>query len=97
MLLEASITRTPVIASNIGSIPELVTDKGNGLLFEAGNSEALYEKLMMIIRHPALLRDMTKSSQQIKSLRDQAREIETIYRTVLDSSTEDCHCSSSSD
>jgi glycosyltransferase involved in cell wall biosynthesis len=96
-LLEASITSTPVIASNIGSIPELVTDKENGLLFEAGNSEALYEKLMMIIRHPALLRDIRKSSQQIKSLRDQASEIETIYRTVLQSSTEDCHCSSPSD
>jgi glycosyltransferase involved in cell wall biosynthesis len=95
-LLEASITSTPVIASNIGSIPELVTDKQNGLLFEAGNSEALYEKLMMIIRRPALLRDITKSSQQIKSLQDQAKEIETIYRAVLQSSTEDCHCSSPS-
>ena len=35
----------PVIASNIGSLPELVVDGVNGYLFEAGNAEALAETI----------------------------------------------------
>lgn len=38
----------PVIASNVGSLPELVMDGVNGYLFEPGNSEALVEKIMLL-------------------------------------------------
>lgn len=46
--LESFQYSKPVIASNIGSLPELVEDGVNGYLFEAGNSEQLAEKVKML-------------------------------------------------
>lgn len=43
--LESFQYSKPVIASNIGSLPELVTDGVNGFLFEAGNASALIETI----------------------------------------------------
>ena len=43
--LESFQYSKPVIASNIGSLPELVIDGINGYLFEAGNEEALIEAI----------------------------------------------------
>lgn len=40
-ILEAYSFKKPVIASNIGGLPSIVKDGETGLLFEAGNSEAL--------------------------------------------------------
>lgn len=43
--LESFQYSKPVIASNIGSLPELVVDGVNGFLFEAGNDKALVEAI----------------------------------------------------
>lgn len=43
--LEAFQYYKPVIASNIGSLTELVTDGFNGYLFEPNNATALFEKI----------------------------------------------------
>lgn len=43
--LESFQYSKPVIASNIGSLPELVADGVNGFLFEAGNASALIETI----------------------------------------------------
>ncbi|MCD8380786.1 MAG: glycosyltransferase [Lachnospiraceae bacterium] len=46
--LESFQYSKPVIASNIGSLPELVQDGANGYLFEAGNAEQLAEKIRLL-------------------------------------------------
>ena len=43
--LESFQYSKPVIASNIGSLPELVVDGVNGFLFEAGNDKALVKAI----------------------------------------------------
>ena len=43
VIIEAMNKGLPVIASNIGAIPELVNDGYNGYLFEAGNVESLHD------------------------------------------------------
>ena len=43
--LESFQYSKPVIASNIGSLPELVIDGVNGFLFEAGNDKDLFEAI----------------------------------------------------
>jgi glycosyltransferase involved in cell wall biosynthesis len=40
-LLEAQSASIPVIVSDIGSLPELVTNKKNGFLFDSGNKNSL--------------------------------------------------------
>ena len=47
-LLEAQLMKKPVIATNVGGIPELMKDKENGFLIERGDSEKLIEYLQII-------------------------------------------------
>jgi len=46
VIYEANEIGLPVLASNIGGIPEITTEKS--LLFEAGNKKDLLEKIMML-------------------------------------------------
>ena len=47
-LLEAQLMKKPVIATNVGGIPELMKDKENGFLIEKGDSQKLIECLQII-------------------------------------------------
>lgn len=47
-ILESFSLGTPVIASNIGGIPELIQDGYNGLLFENDNRQSLIEQISRI-------------------------------------------------
>jgi hypothetical protein len=47
-LLEAQLMKKPVIATNVGGIPELMKDKESGFLIEKGDSEKLIEYLQII-------------------------------------------------
>lgn len=44
-LLEAANAQLPIIAANVGGMPELIEHKFNGLLFEKGNAKDLAEKI----------------------------------------------------
>jgi glycosyltransferase involved in cell wall biosynthesis len=46
VIIEAFAGGTPVIASSIGEAKNLVNNKVNGLLFEAGNENDLFEKVL---------------------------------------------------
>jgi len=80
---EAFVTKTPVIASAIGCIPEFVKDGENGALFEARNPNDLYEKMEMLIDNPKLIEDFKNNIYLPKSIAEQARELEEVYRGVL--------------
>lgn len=62
VIYESFSTGTPVIGSNIGGIPELITDGYNGFLFEAENSESLKDKLLKIINNKELLKEFENNS-----------------------------------
>jgi len=47
--LEAFSVATPVIGSNSGGIPDIITKEYNGLLFEKENAEELSQKMMQLI------------------------------------------------
>jgi glycosyltransferase involved in cell wall biosynthesis len=79
---EAFATGTPVIASNIGCIPEFVVDGVNGLLFETGNAEDLHRKIMMILEDPSLIGRLQKNISPPRSIKDQSKEIEELYVTL---------------
>jgi glycosyltransferase involved in cell wall biosynthesis len=64
--LESFIHSKPVIASNIGSLPELVKDKYNGYLFEPGNEKSLVEKIKLLDNDDLLLEMGKNSFSQLK-------------------------------
>jgi len=57
-LLEASLMEKPVIATNVGGIPELMEDQKTGFLVEKGNSEDLIEKILLLINDQHKARQM---------------------------------------
>lgn len=57
-IIEAFACGLPVIASNIGSIPEYVTHRGIGLLFQPGDVEDLVQQVLWAFAHPEGLRAM---------------------------------------
>lgn len=65
VIVEAYSRGVPVVASNIGVVPELVTDKHTGLLFEAGNALDLAEKARWMWDHPAEASAMGRNGLKI--------------------------------
>ena len=64
-IVEAYATGTPVIASRLGAIAELVEDGQTGLLFTAGDSDDLAEKVTWAIHHPEDMARMGKHARQV--------------------------------
>jgi glycosyltransferase involved in cell wall biosynthesis len=54
VVLEAMRAGLPIVATNVGAIPEIVVDGVNGLICEKGNPEALADKILYLADRPAL-------------------------------------------
>ena len=82
MVIEALIAKTPVIASNIGCIPEFIEDGATGLLFETGNAEDLFYKMKLVLENPSLINKFKSNIKPVKTIQEQAKEIEAIYEDL---------------
>lgn len=65
--LESFQYSKPVIASNIGSLPELVVDGVNGFLFEAGNDEVLAETIKKFDDNKRVLKMGAESRKRLET------------------------------
>jgi len=57
-VLESFALGKPVIASNLGGLPELIKDNETGLLFNAGDKKDLKEKILKLYQSPWLIKIM---------------------------------------
>lgn len=64
VIMEAMALQKPVVASNVGGIPDLIKDGQNGFLFEVGNSNELAEKLRTLLNNKALAIEMGKRGRE---------------------------------
>jgi len=72
--IEAFAKGTPVIASNIGAIAELVDSGRVGLHFRPGDSEDLADKVEWMIAHPAEVAQMRREARAEFEAKYTARE-----------------------
>lgn len=54
-ILEAMSARTPIVATRVGGIPEVVEDSKEGFLVDKSNAAALAQGLLNYINHPELI------------------------------------------
>lgn len=81
---EAFIAKTPVIASNIGALPELVIDSENGLLFRVGDAGNLRAKMEAIIENPGLIEKLGANIKPVKTMEAHAGQLEAIYNGLIE-------------
>jgi glycosyltransferase involved in cell wall biosynthesis len=87
--IEAFAKGTPVVASNIGAIPELVHPERSGLLFRPGDPTDLAAKINWLLAHPQQLAQMrltTRAEFESKyTASDNYKRLIEIYQSALDS------------
>ena len=64
VIIEAMSVKTPVIASNIGGIPELIRDGFDGFLVPPDNSEILAERIIYLLKYPEISIKMGKNAYE---------------------------------
>jgi len=88
-LLEAMAAAKPVVASNVGGIPELVKNGVNGILVDNNSSKGLADAVTFLLENPELARNMglrnRKYVAQNFSWEKTAMMTSTLYNEILSS------------
>jgi len=85
-ILEALSTQTPVIASNVGGVSEIIKHSDNGWIFKNEDTKELSGLLQSIVDGPDKIEKVSSNITPIKSIEENAREYQKIYDTLLRSS-----------
>jgi GT2 family glycosyltransferase/glycosyltransferase involved in cell wall biosynthesis len=85
VIREAFLAAVPVVASNIGGIPEAVAHEHNGLLFPAGDVDALSRSLERLLDEPGLLTRLSAgaAATPVRSADDDAAATRRLYEALL--------------
>lgn len=81
VIRNAFLSHTPVITTNLGSLPELINEKNSGLLFENENADDLAEKINSIIKDRRILNNFKFPKQ--KNVIENAEELIGIYKNFI--------------
>jgi glycosyltransferase involved in cell wall biosynthesis len=87
VILEAFAHQTPVIASDLGGMTELVQHGKNGLLFEPGDPVDLSRQIQRLIDEPELLKQLQAGIEPVKGTQKELDEVEQIYQQVTASAS----------
>ncbi|SRR5579884_145857 len=79
VIQEAKLAGLPVLGSDVSGLAEIVTPGRDGWLFPLGDSVALAERLREVIEQPARLDALSPDAASVRSLDDQARELDAHY------------------
>ncbi len=83
VVLEAFATRTPVIATRLGNMLELVDHEENGLLFEPNSADDLYVQMRRWIEDPGLRQHLNAGIPKVRTHAEEMAEILNIYQALL--------------
>lgn len=82
VLAEASLTRTPVIASNLGAIPEFVHHGKNGFLFSPNDHIDLARWMEKFLENPELVRLLGSNQTPPEDMSVHSRKVLRIYKGI---------------
>jgi len=88
-IIEAFGTGLAVVASNRGAMPSMVRDRDTGVLFTAGNSESLTEKVLELHHNPSMRRFVSRNARaEFERLYTRERHYEGLLR-IYQAATEE--------
>jgi glycosyltransferase involved in cell wall biosynthesis len=82
VILEAFAHRTPVIASDLGGMAELVEHNTNGLRFKVGDAADLASQIRRLIEEPGLLAQLREGISAVRTVSEEIDELMSFYETV---------------
>lgn len=87
VLIEAMTAKLPIVASNVGGIPEIIEDGVNGLLVTPKNKKELAQAIKKYIDSPDLAAEFTKigytKAKENFDAKMMAKNTEEIYEEIL--------------
>ncbi len=81
VLMEARATGLPVVATSVGSIPEVIADGLSGFLVPPGDPGALAERLGCLTGNPALRREMGRQGRKFV---EEKHDIDKLNRRLVE-------------
>lgn len=79
VIYSAFATQTPVIATDLGGMAEVVHQDVNGLLFPLGNSHLLCEQMKRAVVQPELVDQLRRGIPDVKTTEQDVEELEALY------------------
>jgi glycosyltransferase involved in cell wall biosynthesis len=87
VILEALASRTPVICTPVGSIPEVLDDRRTALFVAPGDEAAIARSILTLLDHPDIGRALSEAGaalyQRLFTMEAFARSIGTLYATLM--------------
>jgi glycosyltransferase involved in cell wall biosynthesis len=86
VLIEAMALGKPIVASNVGGIPDLVTHNHNGLLFPPANVAGLADSMNVLLHDPEKRAKMGEKGKDVAAdfgVEAMVQKVERLYAEVL--------------
>jgi len=87
-IAEAMYSGLPVIATNVGGIPEVVKDDETGILVPPRDSKALSEAILTLIDNPEMAKSMGEKGREVAACKftgeRYARDMEKLYTSLIE-------------
>jgi glycosyltransferase involved in cell wall biosynthesis len=82
VIQSALATKTPLIATDLGGLSELIREGHNGLLFPLNDSMTLRNQLLRVLHDRQFLQQLRENIAPERTVGDMVDDIESIYRSV---------------
>ena len=90
VIVEAMAQGTPVVATDVGGVTEIITDKVTGLLHRPGDDADLAEKILSLLSNRTLGESLVEAGRRLVedrfTIRQFAASIARLYREAIDHS-----------
>ncbi len=82
VIQSALATKTPVVATDLGGMSELIEHDRNGLLFKLNDPLSLANQLLRLLNEKGLLERLTKNIERQRTIAEMVDEIECVYDRI---------------
>lgn len=83
--VEAMMREIPVICTNVGGLPEVVSDKSNGFVVDKNNVKSMSEKILLLLKDQNLRTAMGKQGRKDSEERFTATRMAADYHALIHS------------